>query len=102
MGPTIGTIERLDERAWSSIWARFDNAMGVAGDNERGDFDDWLDCETCSSPSPVLFSCLPLSVCIGFGRAGDENMRGVEAELPDFDTEEFREESRRPLFEPML
>ena len=63
---------------------------------------NWLDSETCSSPPLVLFSCLPLSVCIGFGRAGDENVRGVETELPDFDMEAFREESRRPLLEPML
>ena len=76
--------------------------MGVAGEDARGDFDDWLDSETCSSPSPVLFSCLPLSVRIGFGRARDANVRGVETELPDFDAEGLRAESRCPLLEPML
>ena len=76
--------------------------MGVAGEDAREDFDDWLDSETYSSPSPVLFSCLPLSVCIGFGRAGDANTRGVEAELPDFVAEGLRAELRCPLREPTL
>ena len=72
------------------------NGNGVAGDDPRGDFD------TLSFPSFPLFSCLPLSVCIGLSRAGDKNARGVEPELPDLGIEALRDDSRRRPLGPML